>query len=327
MENIISNLDYFEIISKYLFTDDIINVNKIFPSLNYYPPDGEEIYDFYASQENINKLKGKRIKSLEIVKADESINWDGVYTEILYVSVDLDSIPYVKNIYCENSYIIYVNCDKFVKNIYGNYVTVNFGKNKKGINCFDGNVIIENNIFVTDLSYDRLDDFKEFIKHNKVRNLICDFYDQCFESLNLDLFYTSAKYIYTVPKAKEIIFNNNCICEIIPDGVKVLKCPIGFKTVIKEIIDPKKIISSFGNINYDITKFENIVDIYYTVYENGIFYDFTKFTKLETLFLDIYPEVIEFEIKINFDISVLIMSNNIFKKSNIKNGYVKITMK
>ena len=60
MENVISNLDYFEIISKYLFTDDITNVNKIFPNLNYYPPDGEEINDFYASQENINKLKGKK---------------------------------------------------------------------------------------------------------------------------------------------------------------------------------------------------------------------------------------------------------------------------
>ena len=232
MENVISNLDYFEIISKYLFTDDITNVNKIFPNLNYYPPDGEEINDFYASQENINKLKGRRIKSLRVIKADKDINWDGVYIEILYVSVDLESIPCLNTLYCDDGAEgFYVNCDKPVKKlcIYDDddelyydllFLYLNLGNSKtRGINlrCIDGNEIITDKILIKDLSFDRLEDFKKLPLSN-IFILSCDFYNEIFESLNNLAGFNLI--INTVPKVKAIAFENIKNYYISSDGKK-----------------------------------------------------------------------------------------------------------
>ncbi len=323
MENVISNLDYFEIISKYLFTDDITNVNKIFPNLNYYPPDGEEINDFYASQENINKLKGKRIKSLEIIKADENINWDGVYIEILYVDTDLESIPCLNTLYY--GYDIYVNCDKPVKKLYiyndpffgkQTYLYLNLGNEKNtGINlrCIDGNEIITEKIFIKDLSFDRLEDFKKLPLSN-IFYLRCDFYNEIFESLNnLIEFITSAEIINTVPKAKIVTFENNTVCNIIPAGVEEINCFYNYKIIINEIVKPDEIYSIYGNIIYDLQKFENIELLTYNICSEKDFYDLTNFKKLTYLTVIIFCDISDFTIKINNNVSVGFNSKKLYK--------------
>ena len=108
-------------------------------------------------------------------------------------------------------------------------------------------------------------------------------------------------------------FENNTVCNIIPAGVEEINCFYNYKIIINEIVKPDEIYSIYGNIIYDLQKFENIELLTYNICSEKDFYDLTNFKKLTYLTVIIFCDISDFTIKINNNVSVGFNSKKLYK--------------